>query len=56
MVIPDKGKETIEHYGDNNSLTTVTVIHTKKESSALNDIISTVRTHRAFISSHVENL
>lgn len=56
VAVPDKGQETIEHYGDANSLTTVTVIHTKKESSALNDIIFAVRTHRAFISSHVENL
>lgn len=45
-----------EHQGNSNSLTTVTVFHTKTESSALNNIITSIKNHREIIPKYLEKI
>lgn len=51
----EKVKEE-EQFGNESSLTVVSVIETKRHSTALDDIVTTVLKERQFISKHIETL
>lgn len=51
----EKVKEE-EQFGNEGSLTVVSVIETKRHSTALDDIVTTVLKERQFISKHIETL